>query len=578
MHQTRVAIYCRVSTDRQALTKDGSIDTQRERLLKNIEVENLEKEEGHEWVLAGEYTDAGQSGKSLDRPELERLRADIESGLIDVVLVTKLDRITRSVLDFYELKQAFEQHNVAFRSLDEKFDTTSAMGEALLSIIIVFAQLERRITAERTREHMAARAVKGLFGGGRPWGYKLNPEHKGELLIDEVEAETIRGIFRQYLEEKSLHSLQRWMVTYDVRRPEYESRRNRKGGGTVPTVGGLKGLLSNPIYIGKLRFKGEIFEGVHEAIFKTDEDLDLWNKVQEKLAKRSPKSEDQAPRLPLKEDPHHVYSLKGMLFCGQCGSALTPSSGTSGAGELRFYYTCTKRQKHGKKGCDTPSIPAEAIEDAILARIRECTVDKALIKSLIAKADDGRHQKLERMKAVEQQAKERLKEVEKELAPLVQTVKTGGLEGLRSIREEMERLEKLRATLEVDLQAAVDQRRLLEMDQLSDDVIMARYEGLKDVLDRADGWELADLLPTIIKSIDWYPDEQGGRGGRYKMLLKPNPLISNELSPERDPGEGIGSYDCVKWLPLEHAVRNVLFMPTPSFVAAIESGSRLSRL
>lgn len=115
------------------------------------------------------------------------------------------------------------------------------------------------------------------------------------------------------------------------------------------------------------------------------------------------------------------------------------------------------------------------------------------------------------------------------------------------------------------------------MDQLSDDVIMSRYEGLKDVLERADGWELADLLPTIIKRIDWYPDPQGGRGGRYKMLLKPNPLISNELSPEETPGDRIGSYHCEVWLPLEQGVRNVLFIPTPSLVAAIESGSRLSR-
>lgn len=100
----------------------------------------------------------------------------------------------------------------------------------------------------------------------------------------------------------------------------------------------------------------------------------------------------------------------------------------------------------------------------------------------------------------------------------------------------------------MDLQAAVDQRRLLEMDRLSDDVIMARYEALRDVFERADGWELADLLPTIIKRIDWHPDPQGGRGGRYKMLLKPNPLISNELSPEEAPGDGIGSHYCLRWL------------------------------
>lgn len=549
MPQKRVALYCRVSTDRQAMTKDGSLETQLARLRRNVELENLGGQPGDEWIIAGEYIDAAQSGKSLDRPELDRLRSDIESGKIDVVLVTKLDRITRSVQDFYELKQSFETHNVAFRSLDEKFDTTSPMGEAMLTIIMVFAQLERRMTAERTREHMRQRALKGLFNGGRPWGYRLNADRKGELLIDEEEARVVRSIFEEYLKLKSLHELQRWMEKQNIRRPEFKSRRERHGGGNVPLVATLAAMLSNPLYIGKLRYKGEVIDAVHQPIFSSEEEMKLWQDVQEKLQRRSPKTNEAALRAPRKEDPLHHYTLKGILYCGCCGAAMTPGSGTSRTGETKFYYTCTTRQKRGSDACSCPSLPAEAIEDALLERVRGLTVDQNLLKALVANADAGRTERLELLRTKEEQVRRRLVEVGGELSPLIDAVKSGGAGGFRAVQEEMQRLEGIREELEIDLVGIVDQRKLLTMDRLSDDVILTRYRDLKDVLDRADGQELAMLLSTIIRRIDWHPDPEGSRGGRYKMVLYALPLIPMNLSPEHSPGDTVGSHYCLSWLP-----------------------------
>ncbi len=549
MPQKRVALYCRVSTDRQAMTKDGSLETQLARLQRNVELENLGAQPGDEWVVAGEYIDAGQSAKSLDRPELDRLRSDIESGKIDVVLVTKLDRITRSVQDFYELKQTFEHHNVAFRSLDEKFDTTSPMGEAMLTIIMVFAQLERRMTAERTREHMRQRALKGLFNGGRPWGYRLNADRKGELLIDEEEAKVVRSIFEEYLKLKSLHELQRWMEKQNIRRPEFKSRRERQGGGNVPLVATLASMLSNPLYIGKLRYKGEVLDAVHKPIFGTEEELKTWDAVQEKLKKRSPKTNEAALRAPRKDDPLHHYTLKGVLHCGCCGAAMTPGSGTSRTGETKFYYVCTTRQKRGSDACACPSLPAEAIEDAMLERVRYLTVDQHLLKALLANADAGRAEKLKALRTREDRIRRRLMEVTDELSPLVDAVKSGGAGGFRAVQDEMQRLEGIRAELELDLEAIVDQRRLLEMDRLSDDVVLSRYKDLKDVLDRSEEQELAMLLSTIIRRVDWHPDPEGTRGGRYKMVLYALPLIPNDLSPEQGSGDKVGSYYCLNWLP-----------------------------
>jgi DNA invertase Pin-like site-specific DNA recombinase len=198
-----------------------------------------------------EYVDAGESGKDLDRPELKRLLADVKSGGIHHIKVTKLDRITRSLRDFCELKDLFDKHRVSFNSLEDKFDTTTPMGEAMVNIVMVFAELERKMTSQRTKETMVSRAEQGLHNGGRIWGYKLNPDRRGVLLIDEEEARTIRRIFKKYLEVKSLTQLQRWMQRESVLRPEVTSRRKRKSGGTVPTVTGLRTLLQNPVYIGQ---------------------------------------------------------------------------------------------------------------------------------------------------------------------------------------------------------------------------------------------------------------------------------------------------------------------------------------
>jgi len=549
MPQKRVALYCRVSTDRQAMTKDGSLETQLARLRRNVELENLGGHLGDEWIIAGEYIDAAQSGKSLDRPELDRLRSDIESGRIDIVMVTKLDRITRSVQDFYELKQTFEHRSVAFRSLDEKFDTTSPMGEAMLTIIMVFAQLERRMTAERTREHMRQRALNGLFNGGRPWGYRLNPDRKGELLIDEGEAKVVRGIFEEYLMLKSLHELQRWMEKSDIRRPEFQSRRERKGGGNVPLVATLAGMLSNPLYVGKLRYKGETIDAVHKPLFGTKDDLKIWHAVQEKLKLRSPKTNEAALRAPRKDAPLHHYTIKGFLHCGCCGASMTPSSGTSRTGETKFYYICTTRQKRGSEVCSCPSLPAEAIEDAMLERVRALAVDKHLLKALLTNADAGRTERLELLCTKESQVRRRVAEVGSELSPLIDAVKSGGAAGFRAVQEEMQRLEGMREELEMDLVAIVDQRKLLEMDRLSGDVVLDRYKDLKDVLDRAEGIELGMLLSTIIRRVDWHPDPEGSRGGRYKMVLYALPLIPKNLSPEQSPGDAVGSHYCLSWLP-----------------------------
>ncbi|MBI1292841.1 hypothetical protein GC173_16630 [bacterium] len=308
-------------------------------------------------------------------------------------------------------------------------------------------------------------------------------------------------------------------------------------------------MLSNPIYIGKLRYKGEVIDAVHKPLFATTDELKTWGDVQKKLNERSPKTNEAALRAPRKDDPLHHYSLKGVLHCGCCGAAMTPGSGTSRTGETKFYYICTTRQKRGADACACPSLPAEAIEEAMLARVQHLSVDQHLLKALLVNADAGRTEKLETLRTREDRVRRRLVEVANELCPLVDAVKSGGAGGFRAVQDEMQRLEGIRAELEMDIVAIVDQRKLLEMDRLSDNLVLNRYRDLKDVLDRSDGQELAMLLATIIRRIDWHPDPEGSRGGRYKMVLYALPLVPNDLSPEQGPGDRVGSHYCLNWLP-----------------------------
>ena len=185
----------------------------------------------------------------------------------------------------------------------------------------------------------------------------------------------------------------------------------------------------------------------------------------------------------------------------------------------------------------------------MLERVRYLTVDQHLLKALLANADAGRAEKLEALRTREDRIRRRLLEVTDELTPLVDAVKSGGAGGFRAVQDEMQRLEGIRAELELDLEAIVDQRRLLEMDRLSDDVVLSRYKDLKDVLDRSEDQELAMLMSTIIRRVDWHPDPEGSRGGRYKMTLYALPLTPNDLPPEQGSGNTVGSHYCLNWLP-----------------------------
>jgi site-specific DNA recombinase len=272
----RCAIYTRVSTD-QGLEQDfNSLDAQREASEAYI------KSQAHEgWrLIRDHYSDGGYSGGSMDRPALQKLLADVEARRIDVIVVYKVDRLTRSLADFAKLVELFDRHEVSFVSVTQSFNTTTSMGRLTLNVLLSFAQFEREVTGERIRDKIAASKKKGMWMGGVvPLGYRVEDR---ALHVVEDHAEVVRSLFRRYLEAGSVVRLKQQLDVEGFRLPVRIDGAGRSTGGGPLSRGHIYKILSNPIYIGRIAHKGQAHEGQHKRIVPQE----LWDQVQQCLSDR----------------------------------------------------------------------------------------------------------------------------------------------------------------------------------------------------------------------------------------------------------------------------------------------------
>ncbi len=348
----RCAIYTRVSSD-QGLEQDfNSLDNQREAAEAYI------KSQAHEgWrPLPTSYDDGGFSGGTLERPALRRLLADIRARLIDVVVVYKVDRLTRSLADFAKLVELFDQHGVSFVSVTQAFNTTSSMGRLTLNVLLSFAQFEREVTAERIRDKIAASKRKGMrMGGPVPLGYDV--ENK-RLVVNPQEADRVRRIFRRYLEFGCLTKL-----AGDLRKQGIHSKVTRRShgasrGGIPFTKGPLAYLLKNRVYIGEIIHKGRHYPGEHAPII----DRELFEAVQRELASRA-----QA------RGQHRINDaslLTGRIFDDR-GNRMTPSTGKKGSARYRYYVSAALLQGRREDAGSVPRVPAPDVEAAVIGALRQ---------------------------------------------------------------------------------------------------------------------------------------------------------------------------------------------------------------
>ena len=359
----RCAIYTRKSSEEGLEQEFNSLHAQREACEAYIA---SQKSEG--WALVrDQYDDGGVSGGTLERPGLKQLLADIEDGLVDVVVVYKIDRLSRALMDFSKLVEVFDRNGVTFVSVTQSFNTTTSMGRLTLNILLSFAQFEREVTAERIRDKVKASRMKGMWMGGYvPLGYDVCNR---KLVINEAEATTVRRAFEGFVEVGSATVLAR-----ELRRDGF---RNKQG--TLIDKGYLYRLLNNRVYRGEAMHKGTAYPGEHEAII----DARLWEQVHDILGesprKRANNSRTQSPAL-----------LKGLIFTAN-GAAMTPSSTKKGSRRYS-YYVSTDVLKNREIDEQVPSrLAADTVESAVIQEIRRVLRTPETTAQVIATlARDGR--------------------------------------------------------------------------------------------------------------------------------------------------------------------------------------------
>jgi site-specific DNA recombinase len=384
--RSRCAIYTRKSSDEGLEQAFNSLDAQREACAAFI---LSQKHEG--WtVLPALYDDGGFSGGTMERPALKRLIADIEAGQIDVVVVYKVDRLTRALSDFAKLVELFDRRGVSFVSITQQFNTTTSMGRLTLNVLLSFAQFEREVIGERVRDKIAASKKKGMWMGGMPpLGYDVKDR---KLVVNDEESRTVVDIYRRYLALKSVRALKEELAVAGIRSKRRVRSDDTKYGGQKLARGALYLMLQNRIYRGEIIHKGNSYPGQHPAII----DQPLWDEVQAALAKnRIERTTGMRAKHP---------SLLGGFVFDATGERLTSTYAVKKGTRYRYYISASLMREARSNRSNGWRIPAGDLEGLVISRLRAFLADgAAILDALDDESHSGQSQLIKRGREVAEQ-------------------------------------------------------------------------------------------------------------------------------------------------------------------------------
>ncbi len=501
----RCAIYTRKSTEEGLEQEFNSLDAQREA------GEAYVKSQQHEgWIgLPSQYDDGGYTGANMDRPALRRLLADIEAGKVDCVVVYKVDRISRSLLDFARIMETFERHNVSFVSVTQAFNTGTSMGRLILNVLLSFAQFEREMISERTRDKIAAARRKGKWSGGMPiLGYTVVDT---KLVVDDAEADRVRQIFHMYLEHQSLLDVVKQLNKRGWRTKRWTTRKGKARGGRLFDKNALHQLLTNVAYIGKVKYKDEVHEGEHEAIIDTA----LFTEVQS-LLQRNGRSGGRAAR------NKHGALLRGLLRCEACDCGMSHTYSAKGNRQYR-YYVCQRAQQRGWQECPSPSVPAGEIERFVVDQIKCVGRDPLVIKETLAQACSQAEDEIERLKAERGELRRRLRDEHAELGRLAASSHPGdphladAHDRIRNAERRVTQIDDELATLAGDL-----------VDEAEVAAALADFDAVWDCLAPR---EQARIIELLVERVAY-----DGDGGNISITFRPSGIksLAGELAERKE--------------------------------------------
>ena len=380
----RCAIYTRKSTE-EGLDQDfNTLDAQRE------SAEAFIVSQRHEgWICLPErYDDGGFTGGNMDRPALHRLLADVKAGKIDCVIVYKLDRLSRSLLDFTKMMETFNENHITFVAFTQQINTATSMGRLMLNVLMSFAQFERELISERTRDKIAAARRKGKWVGGHPiLGYDIDPQGY-KLIVNENEARQVQAIFQLYLDHQTLLPVVQELTKRGWRTKQWTTRKGLQRGGKPFTKTNVHKLLTNVAYAGKISYKGEVHAAEHAGIIA----FETWQRVQA-ILQRNGRTSGSLVR------NKYGALLKGILRCAACDCAMVPSCTKRTEAKTYRYYVCCGAQKRGWKTCPSKSVAAGEIERFIVDRIRAIGKDPGLLAATQSQASEQGSARLNEIQA-----------------------------------------------------------------------------------------------------------------------------------------------------------------------------------
>jgi site-specific DNA recombinase len=507
----KCAPYGRKSTEEGLEQEFNSLDAQWESSQAYIKSQASEG-----WVsVPTRYEDGGYTGGNLDRPGLRRLLADIEAGKIDIVVVYKVDRLSRSLLDFSKLLEVFEKHRVGFVSVTQQFSTTTSAGRLMLNVLLSFSQFERELISERTRDKMSAARRKGKWLGGKPvLGYDVDPATK-KLVVNDGEAARVRTIYQLYSEHQALLPVVQELLARGWVNKLWSSKKGKSSGGLPFNKTSLHYLLTNPTYIGQVVYKTEVHAGEQAAII----DPATWQRVQS-LLKRNGSTGGASIR------NKFGAILKGRLFCKACDCAMSPSHSTRGNKRYR-YYLCNHAGKNGWDTCPSKSIPAAEIEKFVLGHLRELVNNPAVIAETVAQVQAQRRDQLDTLNSERRGLERDLAHWNRELHDVVLAPNGGGPHATARLADLQDRIRTTERRL-TDVHAEVTALDRTDIDAATITAALTKFDPVWEVLTPREQTRLVELL---VSRVDY-----DGASGKVAITFRADavPLLAKELTDREE--------------------------------------------
>lgn len=518
------AVYTRKSTDENLGGDFTSLDSQREyceAFIKSREAEGWRP-------FPVEYNDPGFTGGNMDRPGLKKLLADARAGKFQVVVTYKYDRLSRNTKDFLQVLETFDRNGVAFVSVTQPIDTGSSVGRLMRSILMDFAQFERELISERTRDKRAAMAKKGMWPGGQPpLGYDSDPETK-KLKVNAAEAKQVRQLYETYLEAKSLSKAAILLNKQGLRMKRFLTREEKWRGGRRFNKSNLDYVLRNPVYIGKIRHKDDEYPGEHKGIVEPM----IYERALRQLARNGEKN--KSPN----QDKHN-FLLRGLVRCGSCGNLMTPNFAYS-KGRKYFYYKCVSVNQLDKTACPTKSAPARELERLTIERLAFLGKDDKVVAEIVERARKMTGSELPAKRQQRVQLIAQIGRLEAEVGNVTAILAAQGQAApqYRALMDKLGQVQGQREELEKQVQRLDCEIVELETRQIDAEVLRRNLEQFSVVFEDLTPEQRKRLVSLLVAEIVYDP-----AASKMKLTLRPLPDLGFQVE-----GHKVSFDERLNWL------------------------------